>query len=209
MAETNLRWSTLPAESRFYERIRNAWDKSHSCLAYNRTQPCRPRHKTKGQSSFQQYGGVALLSTTQAAHRVLNSGRDPTGLGRWSWTKYQGKSSVSLKVVAAYRPCISNGALGTYSQHINHLYEKDDDQCPRQAFLEDLQADLQKWIQSGEQVLVMLDANEDIRDGAVQQMFTEVGMREVLLECNADLSATSTYSRNFQDTPIDGIFATP
>jgi hypothetical protein len=76
--------------------------------------------------------------------------------------------------------------------------------------LEDLQADLQKWIQAGEQVIVMLDANEDICDGAVQQMFSQMGMHKVLLECNAYLPETSTYSRNFQDTPpIDGIFATP
>jgi hypothetical protein len=106
-------------------------------------------------------------------------------------------------------PCISNGALDAYSQHINHLYEQDDDRCPRQAFLEDLRADIQKWIQVGEQVLVMLDTIEDIHNGAVQQMFSEMGMREVLLGCNSDLSEASRYSHNFQDTPIDGIFATP
>jgi hypothetical protein len=126
VGETNLKWSNLPAESQFCERIRNTWSKTHSSIAYNRTKSLRERGHVKGHSHFQQYGGVALLSTTQAAHRVSGHGRDSTGLGCWTWTSYQGKGSVSLKVVAAYRPCQSDGALSTYSQHVNYLYEKDD-----------------------------------------------------------------------------------
>jgi hypothetical protein len=144
IAETNLGRSAVPAESQFYERTKNVWDETHSSIAYNHTNPSKTRQMIKGQSTFQQYGGVALLSTTQAAHRVLLSGRDTTGLGRWTWTQYQGKASVSLKVVSACRPCISDGALGTYSQHVNHLYAQDDDRCPRQAFLDDLKTDLQR-----------------------------------------------------------------
>jgi hypothetical protein len=51
----------------------------------------------------------------------------------------------------------------------------------------------------------MLDANGDVRDGEVAQMFCESSMREVLLEINSDLPATSTFNRNFQDIPIDGV----
>jgi hypothetical protein len=55
----------------------------------------------------------------------------------------------------------------------------------------------------------MLDVNGDVRDGAVMQMFLVIGMREVLLNSNSDLAATSTFARNHQNVPIDGIFATP
>jgi hypothetical protein len=209
LAETNLKWCILPAASQFYERIRNTWPKTHTSLAYNRTVPSRDSRKLKGQSEFRQYGGVALLSTTQAAHRVSGSGRDPTGLGRWTWTSYKGRSSVSLKVVAAYRPCLSDGALSTFSQHVNYFHDQDDDRCPRQAFLDDLKKDVSQWIKDGEQVVVMLDANGDVRDGAINQTFDDLGMREVLLEFNSELPATATFSRNHQETPIDGIFATP
>jgi hypothetical protein len=44
----------------------------------------------------------------------------------------------------------------------------------------------------------MLDANGDIREGEVNQMFAATGMRKVLLEYNSELPPTS-----------DGIFATP
>jgi hypothetical protein len=55
----------------------------------------------------------------------------------------------------------------------------------------------------------MLDANGDVRDGEVAQMFCESSMQEVLLEIDSDLPATSTFNRNFQDILIDGVFATP
>jgi hypothetical protein len=40
-------------------------------------------------------------------------------------------------------------------------------------------------------------------------MFADTGMHEVLLEYNSELPPTSTYSCNYQEVPIDGIFATP
>jgi hypothetical protein len=52
--------------------------------------------------------------------------------------------------------------MGVYSQHVNSL-NGNDDRCPRQAFLDDLQVELQRWILAGEQVLVMLDANGMLR----------------------------------------------
>ena len=82
LAETNATWSVLPASAHFKERIRNTWSKTHSSLAHNRMTPTRAPASTKGQSAFHQHGGVASLSTSQAAHRVSGSGRDPTGLGQ-------------------------------------------------------------------------------------------------------------------------------
>jgi hypothetical protein len=55
----------------------------------------------------------------------------------------------------------------------------------------------------------MLDANSDVRDGEVNQMFSALGLREVLLEFNADLPLMSTFARNLKDVPIDAIFAMP
>jgi hypothetical protein len=130
LAETNVNWSRLNASAQFHERTLHTWDKTHASLAYNRTVPSRSPSSLRSLLAFHQYGGVALLSATQAAHRVSKSGRDPTGLGRWTWTSYQGRSPVSLKVVTAYRPCLSDGPLSTYSQHVNFFYDKNDDRCP-------------------------------------------------------------------------------
>jgi hypothetical protein len=66
-----------------------------------------------------------------------------------------------------------------------------------------------KWIKAGEQVAVMLDANSDVRDGKANQVFSDVGMREVLSEFNEDLPPTSAFARNLNNVPIDAIFAAP
>jgi hypothetical protein len=74
--------------------------------------------------------------------------------------------------------------------------------------LEDLKIEAYKWITAGEQVIIMLDANGDVRDGEIQQMFSELGMREAIIELHENLPATSTFAHNQQEVPIDGIFAT-
>jgi hypothetical protein len=56
VAETNLNWSLLPAESQCQERIHNTWAKTHFSLAYNRTNNKRNPQQNKGQSLFQQHG---------------------------------------------------------------------------------------------------------------------------------------------------------
>jgi hypothetical protein len=40
-------------------------------------------------------------------------------------------------------------------------------------------------------------------------MFSELGMREAIIELHGNLPATSTFARNQQEVPIDGIFVTP
>ena len=66
-----------------------------------------------------------------------------------------------------------------------------------------------KWIHAGKQVVTVLDANIDLRDCEVNQVFSALGMRKVLLEFNADLPPTSTFARNLNNVPIDDVFAAP
>ena len=45
----------------------------------------------------------------EAAHQLNKSGRDPSGLGRWAWSTYQGKNNKILRIIVLYRPCyVSN-----------------------------------------------------------------------------------------------------
>jgi len=75
--------------------------------------------------------------------------------------------------------------------------------------LADLKAGVAQWIRAGEQVVVMLDVNSDVQDGEVNQTFSALGVRKVLLEPNADLPSTSAFARNLKDVQIDAIFAMP
>ena len=78
-----------------------------------------------------------------------------------------------------------------------------------EAYLANLKADVAKWIRADEQVVVMLDANSDVRDGDVNQTFSALGMHEVFPEFNADLPSTSTFARNLKGVPINAILETP
>ena len=52
-----------------------------------------------------QVGGVASFTKNKLAYRIMGKGIDMSNLGRWSWTKFQGKGGRVLKIVTAYRPC--------------------------------------------------------------------------------------------------------
>jgi hypothetical protein len=57
--------------------------------------------------------------------------------------------------------------MGSYSQQVNFLYANNDGRCPRQAFLDDLKQEIEQRVQEGDQVIVMLDAIGDVREGEV------------------------------------------
>jgi hypothetical protein len=80
-------------------------------------------YKSYPGATKQQYGGVSLWSTGQAAHRIKDSGidlatgEDRFGLGRWAWTRYAGRNGVSLRVIAAYRPVLNKrGPMSVWNQ---------------------------------------------------------------------------------------------
>ena len=57
--------------------------------------------------------------------------------------------------------------FSVYAQHQRYFDEQCDDICPREAFIRDLCAALDSWLEWGEQLIVTLDANEDLRNGPV------------------------------------------
>ena len=121
LAETNRCWHLLDPADRIPERFRGWWESQHATVAYN---TCDPHA-----NQFQR-GGVALLSINQAAHRVCGAGRDPSGLGRWAWTRYMGRGGATVRVTVAYRPVLSEGPFTVYSQQRRFLNDRDDDRCP-------------------------------------------------------------------------------
>ena len=68
-----------------------------------------------------QYGMTASLSTEKLTVRETSSGRDPSGLGRWSWHIFRGQVNASLKIATLYRtvpPAQGGVPVSVYSQHI-------------------------------------------------------------------------------------------
>jgi hypothetical protein len=81
MAELNKCWYLVPGNDKLKECTRGWWESAHHNLSYN--------WKEKKLATVFQPGGTAVLSVDSSSHRVLQSGQDPKGLGRWSWTLFE------------------------------------------------------------------------------------------------------------------------
>jgi hypothetical protein len=81
-----------------------------------------------------------------------------------------------------------------------------EDQCPREMFVRDLLAEVVKWLETGDQLVIGGDVNEDVRTCGLSQSLKELGLIEILTETHG-LNGPSTYNRG--SAPIDGIFVSP
>jgi hypothetical protein len=150
-----------------------------------------------------------MWSIGKAAHRVIGQGKDPTGLGRWIWTRYRGRNNTTLKIFSAYRPKPpSEGPFTVHAQHRAYFNSSGEDRCPRRAFLEDICKDISIAQNEGDNTIVMLDGNQDMRKGELYEAFTSCNLHEAIIQRHGT-NKPSTYIRNSSNTPIDGIWCNP
>jgi hypothetical protein len=163
LAETNRCWHKLKEKDRWKNRTRGWWESSHCVFGYNM--------KDGDIASAFQPGGTTLISINNSSHRVISSGRDSSGLGRWTWTLYRGKHNVTLRIITAYRPCKPStpGPNTTYSQHQQYHNRISDIRCPRDSILEDLGQCINTWRNAGDQIILMADFNDDMEGPKIHQ----------------------------------------
>ncbi len=160
MAETNVDWRLVGEEDRLHFRTKEWWESSHLCLSYNCSgAPITPH----------QYGGTALFSLDKASHRVIDKGADTTKLGRWSWTRYRGRNNQTLRVIVGYRPNPPGGPFTVYAQHRTFFNSKGSDICPRLAFLQDLCSAINEFKETGDNIILLLDGNTDMKNSDLQK----------------------------------------
>lgn len=146
-----------------------------------------------------------LISTNKAKWKVCESGKDFRNLGRWAWTRYQGTDNVKLRVISAYRCCDNSGPTTVYSQQRRYFDNLDDDRHPRDIMLQELCEQILNWQNEGDQIILMMDANEHVDFAHIKDVFEAIGLREAIIEKHKEDSGYApTYQRG-QD-PIDGIF---
>jgi hypothetical protein len=195
-AEVNLDWRLIPEVDKLLFRTKEWWDAQHVSWAHNRNNAPSLPH---------QYGGTAIFSINQAAHRAIE--KDKSGLGRWTWTKYQGKKGQTLRVIAGYRPNPPQGPHTVYAQQNAFFHSIRRDICPRRAFLDDLVDQITEFIDKGDHVLLILDGNYNMKNSDFSKALQQLTMEKVILKRHG-LNGPATYKRNLTNTPIDGIWAT-
>ena len=200
MAEIGLNWGSLDARDQWYHRVRGHLPVKSS-LANNKHQVATTR---------KQFGGVAVCVLGDSVHKVRSKGNDPTGLGRWTWALLEGKQHHLTRIVSVYRPSISSseGEDTVDAQHTDYLRSNDDLRPPRQAIYEDLQTQINVWKANGENIIICIDANENILEGVTCQFFQENDMEEAILSTHPNKPSPATCNKNEHRVSIDGIFCT-
>ncbi len=137
-------------------------------------------------------------------------GKDKTGLGRWSVMMLRG-NGVRTRVVCGYNPCYNENQYSstTYQQHRRYfITQRSDLTCPRKKFREDLVAQLPRWRNDGDRLIVCLDANEHIYKKPIRKALTDIeglAMKIVV----GDFTGTPIGSTYFCGSkPIDGVWVT-
>ena len=194
MSETNRNWYQIDTDHRWHERTKGWFENSHTILAHNTTDI---------ESSSYQPGGNLLLSIGKASHRVIKSEKDPTGLGRWVSTRYRGRQNIVFRTIVAYRPCKSAGPNSSYMQQQRYFDIIGRNICPRKAIMDDLAELVQQCHQRGEQVVLMMDCNNNVREDQFRNWITSMGLIDGTYDLNHP-TVPATFHRG--SNPIDGLF---
>ena len=158
-----------------------------------------------------QPGGTCSLAFDHLATTVTDTGNDESGLGRWSWVKVEGKAGHVTRIISAYRPCRNGNARSlqtVYAQQRRHWLSQHRHISPIKAFRDDLLAALQAWRETGERLILGIDANEDMATGILARALRrpDLRMRDLIRE-RTGLPGPATHIRGKKQ--IDGVWATP
>ena len=221
LAEMNLNWNMIPPGQKWFDRVRSspsARQGHYSSVSFN-------HHQEIPVASAFQWGGCSSTLLGEVAHSARSSGSDPSGLGRWSWVKLRGRSrqstvdndddenaasvSQDLVVISAYRPTESRQYTGSvYLRQRHYWMSKGIDADPRSKFTSDLINEIVKWRSEGCEVILGIDANEDLSRNHPQSfrhLLRESGMTEAILARHHG-PYPATQQSNSGQSPIDGIF---
>jgi len=189
--ENNVAWHKILPVQCLPEQMHRWCETSHLSIAHN---------KNDCYAKPYQLGGVAILSCNRVAHRIAGMGQDPTRLGRFCWTTYRGKQDLTVQILAGYRPCkLENGHMSVLQQHWWHQDEStpNNTEHPCSAFWTDLRPILQDWATQGNQIIMGLDANEDIWTPEIRAFFHKFGMSESIIVAHGQ-EAPPTHNRAWQ-----------
>ena len=152
---------------------------------------------------------MLLFGSLIQRFEVDHSGKDDTGLGIWYYRTLCGSEGIKTRVVCGYNPCYNKKKESntSYQQHRRFFITKQKDRtCPRKRFWEDLIAQLKKWQEGGDRLIVYLDKNKNIYNKSIGSKLTDregLAISEVL----GGFTYQKVEATHFcGSTPIDGVW---
>ena len=203
-AEHCLNESKLPHCDTFNPRMKSNSKGSFSYILNN-------KHEAPT-AGWHLVGGTGFTMNSLFCSQKLNHGGDSTGLGRWAFSRFQGRGNTTLCIYAAYCPVKNPRNPGSvWNQHCRFFSDTRDDPNPnpRALFADDLCRSISARLAAGDSVILGLDHNEDVRTGSLGVKFKDLGMIDSILTLHSSLSPPATFNRNKTRTPIDAIWTSP
>ncbi len=195
--ETQINWRQVP-QSRKFHNLFGVGTETRSVVANNINERMQPN----------QYGGCAMMALKTISSKVINTGVDITGLGRWCWLLL-GSGWKKTRIVMAYQPSNSGQSAGTTvkDQQARYFQALGDACSPRTIFFEQLVSQLAIWKTSDNGIILLGDFNEHIYSGCLAKKITadDLNFKE-MCHHHTGLHLPPTFRTG--SIPIDWIFAT-
>ena len=170
--EIGLYWPKIDENEQWSKRLRGQSHGIKSVFVFNSNE-----HDI---TSPRQPGGTAIITNTRLSSRFKESGIDSRKLGRWAWIRCGDENRIHTTFISVYRPCLSSsgGCTTTYEQHKRHISP---DKEPRKLLLEDL-TDLILSLQTkGDNIIVGMDANQDVQSRQIQTFMNNLNLKNAVL----------------------------
>jgi hypothetical protein len=106
-------------------------------------------------------GGTLTAVVDKWQARITETGTDERGLGRWSYVILS-SNKQKLAIITAYKPCKTTGPNTAWTQQWLILRERQKEPDPIAEFNKDLQNVLQRWRAADTEIILLIDANEEI-----------------------------------------------
>ena len=164
----------------FSARITRASPSAYTYLSNNTTED----------SAWNQTGGTGFSIHHSLLSHKTSHGADPTGLGRWTYIRLQGKHGSSISFFSAYRPCRNPTTLGSvWNQHLRFFQLQgiaSPDPCS--IFDTDLFAAITTSLDAGDNVVIGIDNNADVRSSWLATKFVSLGLSDAILSQHSPAS---------------------
>jgi len=148
-------------------------------------------------------GGTAMTLTGKWCERTQpGAGKDPSGMGRWSYMVFEGKNGKELLVITAYRvsqvSMPQHGEGTTYHQeHMIMSKTENTNSNPRKQFILDMIKFIQDHQGRGREILLVLNANKEVgkKSQGITALVQECSLYDILATSHPDQQTPVTFNR--------------
>ena len=164
-------------------------------------------------------GGVGMMVFGRLSNFVTAKDKDYLGLGRWCYVQV-GTGVKKTWLIVAYNPVKPSQAelkrqrrkkSKVWEQHSRYFRKRNDTRDPRYIWLLQIVDQIKRWINAGDEVILMVDVNEDIYTGKLGRRLAadDIRMECLFKKITGDNAPFSHMSGSVDTKPVCAIYATP